>query len=294
MRPAPLSICWPALAAALRSALAAQAAYDVSKGTEDRKAYSLESLSEDRMLEIGVDAESAAAIAADHQNGFEVALYQDYIAGEGKYILAFAGTDSWTDIVDNAQQASGIGEAPEYEQAMEIAAGLAASPVVGEWYATGHSLGGGLASAAAVVSGHRAETVNAAGLAEDTLLDENGNEIYPNSLIRFNPNVAATFIDAYFVDYDVLNLVQDAYAGLPDAVGNRVELDGPYDLLVAAELAFIYSGQSVTSLVGGAGFLYHTTQCHFKAFCTACWSTKAATKTCWAIFKKRSRKDHFR
>src|SRR5690606_29140056 len=101
---------------------------------------------------------------------------------EDEYVLVFRGTDDdvfagvWNDWINNVDQARGQ-FAPQYLAAMELAVDLidltAFSP--NNLIATGHSLGGGLASAAAVVAGIPADTFNAAGLHLDTLYERDGN-----------------------------------------------------------------------------------------------------------------------
>jgi len=88
---------------------------------------------------------------------------------------------------------------------------------------TGHSLGGGLASAATMAGGLQAETFNAAGLHQNT--------------IGRIPNVQPHQIRAYYIDWDLLSFAQDhlnfVVSGVgidvPSASGIRQELDGPYD-----------------------------------------------------------------
>ena len=101
---------------------------------------------------------------------------------------------------------------------------------------TGHSLGGGLASAAGLVTGLPTYTFNAAGVHKNTILDDHKDKLsQPNEHIK-----------AYYADDDVLNQIQDkryfdspesaistAAAGsidpkllinLPPALGNRINL----------------------------------------------------------------------
>ena len=89
-----------------------------------------------------------------------------------KYVLAFAGTDFssiWCDWVKTnlAQAIPYYGVYPlQYRLAVLLALKLARATKghESEWLITGHSLGGGLASAASVVSGLHAVTFNPAGL----------------------------------------------------------------------------------------------------------------------------------
>ena len=90
---------------------------------------------------------------------------------------------------------------------------------------TGHSLGGGLASAAAISQGRTAFTFNAAGLHRNTV----GGSI--------NPQVANKLIRAYYSPSDSLSKLQDrhtiqyslAITGpnyLNKAVGRRISVAG--------------------------------------------------------------------
>lgn len=116
-------------------------------------------------------------------------------------------------------------------------------PPLSECLGLTHSLGGGLASAASVVSGFPAYTFNAAGLHEHTLYEwdgihlkkdplNNSIELYAGSLARYNN--AWSLIDAYYVDHDILSFVQDEMM-MPSelgyaAIGTRHEMDGPHDV----------------------------------------------------------------
>lgn len=129
---------------------------------------------------------------------------------------------------------------------------------------TGHSLGGGLASAGSMVTGAKAHTFNASGLRRETLLARDAagelltprQEIFAGSLFRFD-NLAPTLVDAYYLDWDILSFLQDNVfwqvpiieAMAPDllatfdptintlmvpAIGLRIEMDGPLDMEIAA------------------------------------------------------------
>lgn len=71
---------------------------------------------------------------------------------------------------------------------------------------TGHSLGGGLASAAAYATGANAMTMNAAGL----------HSRYRNA--GFKPS-----INAYYSHTDILSLLQDL-TPLPNSAGRRINV----------------------------------------------------------------------
>jgi hypothetical protein len=175
--------------------------------------------------------------------GFKAMLYQDYITGDRQYVLAFAGTDGPSDISDwynNIVQGSGMGAPAQYVAAMLIGDKLATQSDIpaGNLIVTGHSLGGGLASAAAVVGGIRADTFNAAWLREETLREPDGmggfRELYPGSLGRLAG--APGSVAAYYVDWDILTYFQRRASNVISIhpVGTLLELDGPHD----AELAW--------------------------------------------------------
>jgi hypothetical protein len=190
--------------------------------------------------------------------GFKAMVYQDYITGEDQYVLTFGGTDDlsfsggiWDgDWNNNLRQAFGR-QAPQFMEAMKIANDLARNPKIpkGNLGVTGHSLGGGLASAAAVVTGAPADTFNASWLSPETLLTSKDNgtplrlisinplvygyELYPGALDRLY--TARDTIDAYFVDYDILTRVQQVTGVVLDKlliapVGSMTKLDSPYDV----------------------------------------------------------------
>lgn len=100
-------------------------------------------------------------------SGFAAALYQN--EQDGSIVLAFRGTEfeSVDDWLNNIQQGAGYDSA-QYEQAIKVAQNI--QNVLGDDFSiTGHSLGGGLASAAAVVTNTSAVTFNAAGVNPATL-----------------------------------------------------------------------------------------------------------------------------
>lgn len=148
--------------------------------------------------------------------GFQAAIYTD---GNGRYVLAFAGTDpkSGSDWLTNAGQGLGF-ETAQYRDAMALAQEASA-----EWgdnlVITGHSLGGGLASAGALATDNPAVTFNAAGLSDESLRS-----------LGFTPNgareVAADgLVRRYNVENDILTGAQQNGMPLPDAVGHELRLD---------------------------------------------------------------------
>ncbi|MDH5821818.1 hypothetical protein QFW77_02255 [Luteimonas sp. RD2P54] len=149
-------------------------------------------------------------------SGFQAGIYTD---GNGRYVLAFAGTDpkSGSDWLTNAGQGLGFDTA-QYRDAMALAQEARA-----EWgdqlVITGHSLGGGLASAASLATGNPAVTFNAAGLSDQSLRS-----------LGFTPNGAREVaadgqVRRYNVENDILTGVQQNGMPLPDAVGHELRLD---------------------------------------------------------------------
>jgi len=112
----------------------------------------------------GVDGFTVVERFSD-ETGLSAVLFTDGTAN----VLAFAGTTpiSWANWRANLAQAFGFRSA-QYEGGLDIAAKLHAD-LGGNLRFTGHSLGGGLASAAAIITGGSATTFNAAGVHSNTL-----------------------------------------------------------------------------------------------------------------------------
>ena len=219
----------------VRNALASRGVYSFA----DMPQFGLEPKSPLDLLRLGVP-DDANLLLGDGSGvaGFKAMVYQDYITGKDQYVLAFGGTDGLSDTDDwynNIVQGFGLGAPEQYVAAMLIGDGLSQSDGIpaGHLITTGHSLGGGLASAAAVVGGIRSDTFNAAWLREETLQEPDGmggfRERYPGALARFAG--AAGFIDAYYVDWDALTFAQMRASNVMgiSPVGSQHELDGPYD-----------------------------------------------------------------
>ena len=262
----------------VRDELASRGVYGEEGVAKDMPDFSLERLDSKDLLDLGVPLEIASLLSATNDvPGFTAALYRDYIGGPTDYALAFAGTNDVHDLIEDIWQ--GVGwQSAQYPAAMKIADRLIRTPgILGNLRTTGHSLGGGLASAASVVAAIPANTFNAAGLnvkslmerdaAGNLLEDENGNNIaiYPNSLTNYGN--ANGLINAYFVDWDLLSFVQD-HSPLVNALGTRIEMDGPFDqtlLIDGALVAGAYaSGQVWATPFISALTLYTMTEAHFN------------------------------
>jgi len=146
-----------------------------------------------------------------------------YVTGEGadeRYVVAFRGSQTGEDWLNNFQQGTGL-DSESYNKALAIGQRLSRSdaPVV----LTGHSLGGGLASAAAVASGRPADTFNAAGLHGDTIADA--------SRIASAATRTPGTVEAFHVPGEALTAAQRGTDGwlwgradLPNAYGASHEL----------------------------------------------------------------------
>jgi Ca2+-binding RTX toxin-like protein len=204
----------------VRAALAANGVYNTN---DDLRDFGLKVVPQGQLVAVGVPADIAPLFGNNSGVGdFKVQLYQDFTQGPGQFILAFRGTESLDDWIANFKQGIGI-PTDYYDTAMTIGKALSrAQNFDGHLIITGHSLGGGLASAAAVVSGFKTYTFNAAGLNHDLLDDQN----YPKSTDRYN--AAWDFIQAYSVDIDVLTTFQRHFhIGLwspPEAIGRPIEI----------------------------------------------------------------------
>lgn len=159
----------------------------------------------------------------DPRTGFRAAIYTD---GDGRYVLAFAGTNptEFSDWVANIRQGLGL-EDEQYVQATRLAE-MAEAAFGDDLVITGHSLGGGLASAAALATDSAAVTFNAAGLHDNTMRElglppSEGRAIAEDGLVR-----------GYVVDGEVVTYLQEDHwqtaPFAPDAVGHKIELADPH------------------------------------------------------------------
>jgi RHS repeat-associated protein len=166
------------------------------------------------------------AVFSDAASGFSASLYRN--SATGAYVAAFRGTEAdLGDVAADLQQAYGLGSA-QFDLATRLGAQLGTA-LDGNVSFTGHSLGGGLASAAALVANLPAVTFNSAGLHENTL---------SRAGIDATAALAGAdrLITSYSVRGEILNSFQDnnpfamipilARMGIgPQAVGFRVTLD---------------------------------------------------------------------
>jgi len=140
---------------------------------------------------------------------FRARVYVSDEGGQTRYIVAFRGSQAGEDWLNNGQQALGL-SSEHYDKALRIGQRLAA--VEADVTLTGHSLGGGMASAASLASGHDADTFNASGLHATTIESAQAGG-------RPTPD-----IDAFYLKGDPLSLLQDG--------GDRIILGGLGALLL--------------------------------------------------------------
>jgi len=133
-------------------------------------------------------------------DGFSASVYK---GEDGVYYAAFRGTnmtsgENWR---ANTRQAFGLSSS-QYDQAVDLAVQIDQA-TQGNVVFVGHSLGGGLASAASYATGRNAITFNAAGLSS-----------------RYRTGTPGS-IRAHYIRGDILSMGQD-FTPLPNAAGARI------------------------------------------------------------------------
>jgi hypothetical protein len=108
------------------------------------------------------------AMLQDPASGFKAAIYESGFERPPKQVIAYAGTETKPDWGANIKQGVGL-ETKQYNKAMNLAKAVIAKSSKNAVDITGHSLGGGLASAGVVVTGAKGYTFNAAGLHSATV-----------------------------------------------------------------------------------------------------------------------------
>lgn len=173
-------------------------------------------MSDDEVRRLGIDP----SLMHDARSGFDASFYRN---AQGNVVLAYTGSDEGKDWKHNFGQGLGFDDM-QYRQAIDLAK-TAKNALGDRLVLTGHSLGGGLAAAAALASDTPAVTFNAAGVHDRTLeregLDPKEARAYANEgLVR-----------SYAVKNELLTYLQEdnfplKYA-MPDAPGHRIELPDP-------------------------------------------------------------------
>lgn len=178
----------------------------------------------------------------DSDFGCKVFVETDPVTKAESYVVAFKGTTP-TSVEDwGANLAQALGMKSEYYSQAILIAKTASEMAPGSVHYVGHSLGGGMASAAAAAANASATTFNAAG-------------VNPKTVGRLGKDFAGAVVDAYFVDGDVLSGVQDALP-ISEAVGQRIPLPpAPETMATKAKEAAIGSGvgAAVGALTGPVG-----------------------------------------
>ncbi|PHM46286.1 phospholipase A [Xenorhabdus mauleonii] len=171
-----------------------------------------ERLSDEDLAKVGIDPDGLN----DDSTGFQAGVYKH----NGLYIVSFTGSNELKDFMASIRQGLGYNE-EQYNQAVELA--NKALKAFGENIIfTGHSLGGGLASVAALATGKPAVIYNSAGVSDSTLKNmglspEVARELAESGLIRH-----------YSVQHDWLGGLQKTLP-LPQVLGNTIELEYEYE-----------------------------------------------------------------
>lgn len=143
----------------------------------------------------------------------EVFVEKDPISGQESYVVAFKGT-TMTSLEDwGANVAQGLGMQNAYYDQAALIGKTSTNFQPGKVRFVGHSLGGGLASAAAASSGAPAQTFNAAGLHPDTVARQGGA-------------ADTSKVNAWYVEGDILSAAQDTLP-MKEAAGLRKALAAP-------------------------------------------------------------------
>ena len=230
------------------------ASFADARGDTDRTG--LTRIDDEGLVDLGLNPDDF-----NDRSGYQAALYVDRgplpetqcreFEGrepESRYVLANRGTDisSPADWSTNFRQGVGL-NSRQHQVAVRLARQVY-DRVGGRITFTGHSLGGGLASAQSLETGAPAVTFNAAGLDRAT--------IEPVS----SPGAGGHRIAAYHVDDDVLSLMQDnpllmqmlagpAALELDPAVGRRAVLSSERGGVIGA-LMGIGINAVITSVTG--------------------------------------------
>ena len=159
----------------------------------------------------------------DTKTGFKADIYKDK---NGDYVLVYRGTYSdpdhpendlvhdwskeWTD--DNMRQGLGMGS-EQYEKSIDIAKRVNRNkPKDKQLTIAGHSLGGGLATAAGAATGSKTYAFCPAG-------------VHPNTYKKYgvqNPDTSK--VHTYYSNQDFLNMASNNLSLMPKAAGERIML----------------------------------------------------------------------
>ena len=186
---------------------------------KDEKLDGYEKLDAKEMKKLGVNTTELN----DTKTGFKADIYKDK---NGDYVLVYRGTYSdpdhpendlihdwskeWTD--DNMKQGLGMGS-EQYEKSIDIAKRVNRNkPKDKQLTIAGHSLGGGLATAAGAATGSKTYAFCPAG-------------VHPNTYKKYgvqNPDTSK--VHTYYSNKDFLNMASNNLSLMPKAAGERIML----------------------------------------------------------------------
>ena len=162
---------------------------------------------------------------SESDNGYKAQLYKRTNHGHVEFVYAFAGTDDWSDVVDDIDQYYG-GSPNQYKMAVANAEIL--SGILKEKYGNnvdftfvGHSLGGGEAAAASMATGFDAITFNPAAVTSDDLL---GNPSHITNNIALGTKLFTILGKNVYYGGDMLhNFQSNTNVDIPGAI-NYIQL----------------------------------------------------------------------
>lgn len=225
--------------AAMRSdAMLAAAVYDKPGAPPSPLPPNTRRATQDDLAALGLyDGQNDMTKLKDSNFRSEVFVQNDPVTGAETYVVAFKGTDmtSLEDWGTNVQQGLGM-ETAYYTQANRIGQ-TATTMKPGQVRFVGHSLGGGLASSAAAMSGAEATTFNAAGLHNSTVE-------------RMGGALDSSKTKAVTVDGDILSAAQDNLP-LRQAAGERKVLAPPPQQPGMVNRIVQAAGAAFGALMGG-------------------------------------------
>ena len=187
---------------------------------KDEKLDGYEKLDEEEMKKLGI---TDSKEIDDPHIGFKADIYKDK---NGDYVLVYRGTYSdpdhpendlvhdwskeWTD--DNMRQGLGMGS-EQYKKSIKLAKKVNRNkPKDKQLTIAGHSLGGGLATAAGAATGSKTYAFCPAG-------------VHPNTYKMYgvqNPNTSK--VHTYYSNQDFLNMASNNLSLMPKAAGERIML----------------------------------------------------------------------
>ena len=186
---------------------------------KSEKLEGYEKLNAEEMDKLGINSTDLN----DTKTGFKADIYKDK---NGDYVLVYRGTYSdpdhpendlvhdwskeWTD--DNMRQGLGMGS-EQYNKSIDIAKKVNRNKPKGKQLTiTGHSLGGGLATAAGAATGSKTYAFCPAG-------------VHPNTYKMYgvqNPDTSK--VHTYYSNQDFLNMASNNLSLMPKAAGERIML----------------------------------------------------------------------